>query len=272
MKPLIHFAHANGVPSLVYKKLFELLKDDFDVIYVPELGTDQRYPIDNQWRSLTQQVIDSIVRQANGRKVIGLGHSLGSVLTFQAALKRPELFEQVIMIDPPMLMGKDGFLFHWAKTLKLKIADKMSPAALSKRRRDHWETREQAAELLRNRGFYKTFDADCFQAYIDHALVEDKIRGGVELSIPKNAEVEIFRSNPSLWWLPQQKLHVPVEVLYAEQGPFLARGFPQMMKAKFAVEYQVISGGHMFPLEKPLETVQLLKDVIAKQRPHTLKM
>ena len=37
MKPLIHFAHANGVPSKVYQKLFVLLKDDYDVIYVPRL-------------------------------------------------------------------------------------------------------------------------------------------------------------------------------------------------------------------------------------------
>jgi hypothetical protein len=34
MKPLIHFAHANGVPSKVYQKLFALLQDDFDIIYV----------------------------------------------------------------------------------------------------------------------------------------------------------------------------------------------------------------------------------------------
>jgi Predicted hydrolases or acyltransferases (alpha/beta hydrolase superfamily) len=110
MKPLIHFAHANGVPSRVYQKLFDLLSDEYDVIYVPLLGPDKRYPIDNHWKSLTQQVIDSIVRQANGRKVIGLGHSLGSVLTFQAALQRPELFEQVLMIDPPMIMGKSLLL------------------------------------------------------------------------------------------------------------------------------------------------------------------
>ncbi|EKE22879.1 MAG: Hydrolase, partial [uncultured bacterium] len=96
MKPLIHFAHANGVPSKVYQKLFDELQDDYDIIYVPLLGRDKRYPVDNHWKSLTRQVIDSIVRQSQGRPVIGLGHSLGSVLTFQAALQRPELFSQMI--------------------------------------------------------------------------------------------------------------------------------------------------------------------------------
>ncbi|WP_180081165.1 MULTISPECIES: alpha/beta fold hydrolase [unclassified Acinetobacter] len=264
MKPLIHFAHANGVPSKVYQKLFDLLSDEYDVIYVPLLGPDKRYPIDNHWYSLTQQVIDSIVRQSQGRKVIGLGHSLGSVLTFQAALQRPELFEQILMIDPPMIMGKEALALHIAKILKLKMVDAMSPAGLSKRRRDHWESREQAAELLRPKGFYKNFDEDCFQAYIDYALMDDLERGGVELTISRDDEVQIFRTNPSLWWLPQAKPKIPVQLLIAEQGPFLPRKFPQMVEKKFGAPFKVISGSHMFPLEKPDETVEIIKMMLAE--------
>lgn len=264
MKPLIHFAHANGVPSKVYQKLFDLLSDEYDVIYVPLLGPDKRYPIDNHWHSLTQQVIDSIVRQSQGRKVIGLGHSLGSVLTFQAALQRPELFEQILMIDPPMIMGKEALALHIAKILKLKMVDTMSPAGLSKRRRDHWESREQAAELLRPKGFYKNFDEDCFQAYIDYALTDDLERGGVELTISRDDEVQIFRTNPSLWWLPQAKPKIPVQLLIAEQGPFLPRKFPQMVEKKFGAPFKVVSGSHMFPLEKPNETVEIIKKMLAE--------
>ena len=265
MKPLIHFAHANGVPSKVYQKLFDLLKDEYDIIYVPLLGPDKRYPIDNHWESLTNQVIDSIVRQAKGRPVIGLGHSLGSVLTFQAALKRPELFSQVIMLDPPLIMGKESFALHVAKLFKLKALDKMSPAGLSKRRRDHWESREQAAELLRPKGFYQHFEAACFQAYIDHALMDDPLRGGVELTIPKMDEVEIFRTNPSRWWLPQTKPKMPVHLVVAEQSPFLPRKFPQQVKKKFGVPFTVTPGGHMFPLERPVEVVKLVKELIQSQ-------
>ncbi len=72
----------------------------------PLLGPDKRYPIDNHWKSLTQQVIDSIVRQAHGRPVIGLVTFWVSVLTFQAALQRPELFSQMIMMDPPFDYGQ----------------------------------------------------------------------------------------------------------------------------------------------------------------------
>ena len=263
MKPLIHFAHANGVPAGVYRKLFAALTPEYDVISVPALGSDKRYPVDNHWRSLTQQVIDSIVRQAQGRPVIGIGHSLGGVLTFQAALKRPELFSQVIMLDPPMIMGKDCLFLHTAKTLgMINVLDKMSPAGLSKRRRDHWDSRNQAAELLGSRGFYADFDPDCFQDYIHYALKEDQVRGGVELTISKHDEVEIFRTNPSWWWLPQKQVPVPMHLIAASKGPFIERKYPQIVQKKFGVPFSLWEGGHMFPLEQPVALAKRIKDLI----------
>lgn len=262
MKPVIHFAHANGVPSKVYQKLFDQLKDEYDVIFVPVIGTDKRYPITHGWTHLVDQIIDSIVRQAKGRKVIGLGHSLGSVLTLMAAYRRPELFSQLIMLDPPLIIGKASLVFHLAKKFKPKLVDKITPAGLSVRRRDHWESREQAAELLGSRGFYQYFDPDCFKAYIDHALTNDPQRGGVTLTIPKDDEVAMFRTTPSMWWLPMPKPKVPVHLVVGSDSVFLKEKFPQVAKKKLGIPFSVIKGGHMFPLEYPFETVEKIKQLI----------
>ncbi len=261
-KPIIHFAHANGVPSKVYQKLFDLLADEYEIIYVPLIGPDKRYPISNHWPHLVDQIIDSIVQQARGRAVIGLGHSLGSVLTLMAAYKRPELFTQVIMLDPPLILGMHSFAFHMAKLLHPKTVDKITPAGLSNRRRDHWESRQQAGELLGTRGFYKDFDPDCFQAYLDHALVEDPARGGVTLTIPKADEVAIFRSNPSWWWLPMSKPKVPVDLVVGDQSAFLKQKFPQTAKRKLGIPFTITPGGHMFPLEHPAAVVGVIKQLI----------
>ncbi len=263
-KPLIHFAHANGVPSKVYTKLFDLLKDEYDVIYVPLLGPDRRYPIAQGWNELADQVVDSIVQQAQGRKVIGLGHSLGAVTTLKAAYKRPELFEQVIMLDPPLIVGKAAFAMFMAKIFKPKLIDKITPASLSLKRRDHWDSREQAAELLRPKGFYQHFDQDCFQAYIDYALTEDATRGGVELTISKYDEVEIFRTNSDSMWLPMPNPPVPSHLIIGDESPFFKQKFPQIIQKKLAIPFSVTSGGHMFPLEHPVKTVELVKKLIRK--------
>jgi len=263
-KPLIHFAHANGVPSKVYIKLFDLLKDEYDVIYVPLLGPDMRYPIDQGWKSLTDQVIDSIVQQSEGRKVIGLGHSLGAVLTFQASLKRPELFEKVIMLDPPLIVGKASFVMFLTKKFSPKLLDKMTPAGLSIKRRDHWDSKEQAAELLRSKGFYQDFDADCFDAYIQYALTNNPAQGGVSLTISKYDEVEIFRTNSDLYWLPMSKPKVKAQLIVGDKSPFLKQKFPQNIKKKFGIPFTITAGGHMFPLEHPVEVVELIKQIIKK--------
>ena len=262
MKPLIHFAHANGVPSKVYQKLFDQLKDQYDIIYVAEIGTDKRYPITHGWTYLVDQIIDSIVQQSQGRKVIGLGHSLGSVLTLMAAYRRPELFSQVIMLDPPFIIGKASFAFHLAKVFKPKLVDKITPAGLSVRRRDHWESREQAAELLGSRGFYQHFDADCFQAYIQHALTNDPLKGGVTLTIPKVDEVAMFRTTPSMWWLPMPKPKVSVHLVVGRESVFLKQKLPQVAQRKLGIPFSVVEGGHMFPLEHPTETVEKIKSLI----------
>lgn len=262
MKPLIHFAHANGVPSQVYQKLFDLLSDEYDVVYTEPLGTDKRYPIDEGWKSLTQQVVDSIVRQAAGRPVIGIGHSLGSVLTMQAAYARPELFNQVILLDPPLLVGKTALALALMKRLQPKKLDQLSPAALSKKRRDHWDSREQAALSLRPKGFYKDFDDDCFNAYIQHALTDDPIRGGVTLTIAKMDEVNIFRTNPSKYWQPIPEPSVPMHLVVGENSIFNEKGFPKRIQQKLGIPYSVFKGGHMFPLEHPVELVQYLKKLI----------
>lgn len=267
MKPLIHFAHANGIPSKVYQKFFDELSDEYDVVYLPQIGTDPKYPISNHWSHLVTQVIDSIEHQAQGRPVIAMGHSLGGLLSFMAAYRRPELMQQLILLDPPLINGFPSLGIHIAKLLSPKYVDKMTPAGISMFRRDHWDSREEAAEVLRPKGFFASFDQQCFDDYIRYGLMEDPIRGGVTLTIPKMAEVEIFRTNPSLFWLkPRQAPTVPVKLVVGQDSLFIKRGFPQRVKRMLGIEYIVHEGGHMFPLEHPLQVARLVKQLIVEDR------
>jgi len=264
-KTLIHFGHANGLPAQVYTKLFDLLADDYHVIYPScSLGTSPEFPVDKDWSNLADQIIQSIEQQANGHQVIGIGHSLGAVSTLLASFKRPDLFKQVILLDPPLIMGFASFAFDIAKRFFPKKVDQMTPAKLSLKRRDHWESRQQAFDLLHSKKLYQAFDPACFQAYIDYGLVEDVVNGGVTLTIPKAIEVEIFRSGPSYWWLPHKKPEMPVHMIAGSESPFLKQKFPQIAKKKLGIPYTVFNGGHMFPLEHPVEIVDLIRDLIKK--------
>lgn len=265
MKPLIHFAHANGIPSATYVSLRQALAKDFDLIDIPTIGIDERYPVTNHWPYLVNQLIDSITLQAQGRPVIGVGHSLGGALTLMAARKKPALFSQVIMLDPPLVLGAFAFVVHLTKALSTPLTDRLSPAGRSLKRRDHWDSRQTAAQALRTRGMFKSFAQPDFDAYIRHGLREDDIRGGVTLTIPKMVEVEIFRTNPSWGWLPQRPPQVPTALIVGRDSEFLKMRLPQTIQSKLNIPYSVVDGGHMFPLQHPIETAQAIKQRISLQ-------
>ncbi|WP_201555256.1 alpha/beta fold hydrolase [Psychrobacter sp. 72-O-c] len=275
-KPVIHFAHANGMPSAVYQPLFEGLEAFFTIEYIPMLGDNPNYPVDDHWRSLTQQIIDSVkhtCEQHGVTQVVAIGHSLGGLCTLQALYRAPKYFSQAVLLDPPWLYGKTSFIWHLAKTadrlplMNNRLMDKLSPAGVSKNRRDVWDSREDAYDKLRHKGFFKSFDERSFQGYIEHGLHE-RADGKVTLAIPKASEVAVFRTNPSLYWLiPNRGPKPPVTLIIGEGSLFLKRKFPQQIKARLGINYQTHEGGHMFPLEYPDSVSADVLDLIKQQLP-----
>ena len=87
MKTALHFTHANGIPAHSYQQFFKHFKDDFELKAIPMIAMDAQYPINHDWRYLVDQIIDDIEQQFDGRKVVGLGHSFGSLLTLMSAYK-----------------------------------------------------------------------------------------------------------------------------------------------------------------------------------------
>ncbi len=270
-KPVVHFAHANGIPSQVYTPIFAILEAYFTVEYIAVLGFDaaghERYPVDNHWKALTQQVLDSVQQAYDKHQVpiIGLGHSLGALCTLQAIYRQPQLFAQAVLMDPPMIYGTHNFLWHAAKMLSLKMVDKISPAGISQHRRDEWDSREQATALLRDKSLFKAFDSRTFAAYIEHGL-RDTSDGKVTLTMPKKNEVAVFRTNPSLFWLrPNRPPKKAVTLLIGEDSQFQQRRFPQKILKRLSIPYKLHPGGHMFPLEHPDSVAKLIIDTVMQQ-------
>ncbi len=273
-KPVIHFAHANGMPSAVYAPFFEPLTEFFTIEYIAMLGATPDYPVDDHWHSLTQQIIDSVKHTCNKHsvtQVVGVGHSLGAMCTLQALYKAPERFSQAVLMDPPWIYGKVSLLWHLAKTvdrlplMNNRLMDKLSPAGVSKHRRDVWDSRQDAYEKMRHKGFFKNFDERSFQGYIDHGLHE-RADGKVTLAIPKASEVAVFRTNPSWYWLaPNRAPKPPVTLIIGEDSLFLKRRFPQQVKSRLGIPYETHAGGHMFPLEHPKSVALQVLKLIEKQ-------
>lgn len=259
MKDLIHFAHGNGFPSLCYKQFLTALTPDYRYCYIDKVGHNPAYPVKENWDLLADEILESIKSQAD-QPVIAVGHSLGGVLSFLAALKEPELFKQVIMLDSPLIGGFKSTLVRLAKALG--FIDKVTPAARTKGRRQSWNNREELVQYLKSRPLFKNFDPLCLLDYIDYGLIKEGER--YHLRFDRDIEYSIYRTIPHI--LPQLKgqLKIPTTMIYGNQSNVSTVSDRQYMEKEFAIPSVKIAGTHLFPFENPKAAARKVIEVIGQ--------
>lgn len=259
---MLHFAHANGFPAGSYRQLLTALGAHYQVLAIEKLGHDPRYPVNDNWRNPVRELRDYLRAHANG-PVIGVGHSFGGVVTFRCAHQYPELFRAVIMLDPPMVNGVGAGMFMFAKALGL--VDRITPAGQSKGRRETWPSRAEAGQQLRPKALFRGFDEACFQDYLAAGLEEAD--GGVRLAFRNEVELAVFRNGPHDSWRYRTPLRVPGALVTATQGSVIAAPVVQRLVPQHHLLYRRAKGSHMFPLEHPLVTAELIHQLV-----HELKV
>jgi pimeloyl-ACP methyl ester carboxylesterase len=252
----IQFSHANGIPAAVYAGF--LSEFSAHQVHAIPVSGEGKHKIRHSWRPLAQELIETIEARQQG-PVIGIGHSLGAVSTFWAAIERPDLFEQVYLLEPPLFDFRIRFLS--SLTRLIGIQDRVVPIIKQAgRRRDHFDSREAAAEYWQGKRFFKYFHPQAFADYVAHGLVEDPA-GGVRLRISKAQEARIFASSP--FRIGPAQLSMPSYYLHASKGVLPLKTI-QAHQTRFSnTTFVPVEGGHMFPLEQPVEIAQLISQLIA---------
>jgi len=251
---IIQFSHANGFPAKTYLSFFKHFPEH-DFQYVNAFGIGD-YRIRSNWYPLIDELIASV--EAHGHKpVIGMGHSLGSVLTYWAAKRRPDLFSQVIMMDPPYLPAYVRFLLATLGPIGL-MKHLLPISKKASKRKDHFQSREEAFDYWRPKKLFDNFSPESFQDYVDHTLVSDP-KGGLRLLIPKDLEAKIF--SLTAWKMGQPHPHVPVYWLVPEQGVVPPETIEKHKENFPDITFISVKGSHMFPLEYPRETAELVKGI-----------
>ncbi len=275
-KPVLHFVHANGFPAKVYTPLFELWQTVFSVEAIELFGTDKNYPIDRHWQSLTTQVLDSIEQtcQKHGvNKLVAVGHSVGAMTILQAISTDPTHISQSVLLDPALLMGKNSLSYFMAELSSKPLSklgkapyfllDKLSPAGKSKFRKDHFASRQAIVDNLRHKSLFKAFNEQCFNLYVDHGFVSGQ--DGFSLAIPKRQEIAIFRTMPSLYWIKSPTLYRPSTIIAGTNSYFSHIGSYQKANKRWGIAVIDTAGSHIFPLEHPTVTANLVLGTIYQQ-------
>src|SRR5688572_28125983 len=132
--PELHFAVANGYPAPAYQRLLAALSADYHVqAMVPRpLWAGSRPETLKNWEPLVEDLIQYL-DERGARGWVGVGHSLGAVVSAAAALRRPELFRALVLIEPVFLRPSLLALYGWFQ--RLGLAGRVHPLVPGARRR-----------------------------------------------------------------------------------------------------------------------------------------
>jgi len=263
-KILINFVHANGFPAGSYQTLFNYLPEQYQVISHEKYGHDENYPVENNWQPLVDELINFVKQQLDihqQEQVINVGHSFGGVISFIAACQQPKLFKGLIMLDPPVVTGGTAIAMKFIK--KTRLIDKFSPSGKAKIRRTQWPLGTDIAKLFARRQLFKNFDERCLADYVNHGIVEQNKQ--LELVFSAQVEADIFRNLAENLSSYKNQLKVPSSLIYADQTDVCPHSFfKKFAKLNKKIHVSTTSGGHMFPLEQPEATAQIISSIIEK--------
>ncbi len=255
MKDIIHFSHANGFPASTYQRIFAELADDYELRYIERIGHDPHFPVTRGWPCLVEQLLNDIGR-AYQRPVWLVGHSLGGYLSLMAALKQPHWVRGVIMLDSPLLSGwRSGVLraTQWAG-----FDDHLSAAAATRNRRIHWTSRDEAWRHFHAKAAFARWDQRMLSDYIDYGIPQISEDGGRRLAFDRQVEYRIYKTLP--FTLGVQPTHgLPVGFLGGTRSREVRHIGLAATRRVTQERIEWLDGSHLFPMEKPLETVRALR-------------
>lgn len=264
--PLLHFAHANGLPPEAYRPLLEPLTTDFTVV------TSEARPMWSDgdpgevasWTALVHDLRHAL-DEHDVAGALGVGHSLGSVLSILAQAEDPGLFRGLVLIDPVLFTGLRSLV--WGATKALGLADLLPLVHVARRRRDHWPDRAAVARSWRGKPVFASWQDDAFEAYVEAAVEPDETSGGVRLRYPRVWEARIFELTPSRLWPRLKPVTVSVLAIRGERSDtFLAGAARRLRRTVPSAEVITLAGAsHFVPQEQPAEVVALIRDFVARR-------
>ena len=258
-KEIIHFAHANGFPAKTYSKLFSFLEDDYKINYLARHAHNPKFPVTDGWERLRDELYEELEKRYT-EPIIGIGHSLGGILHLLVAAANPELYKQIILLDAPIIsrLSSSGLRFLKATNL----IDRYTPAKITRFRRNLWRSRPEIFEHFKTKPKFDKFDEDVLRDYAEHATFETE--KGFELFFKPSVEAKIYQTLPHNLPKLKGKLKVPTAYVAgtdSREGRLAGLSF---MKKHFPFDFYSVAGSHLFPLERPRETAQIIRKIISK--------
>ena len=262
-KPSILFLHATGFHSRLWDQIAAQLTDHH--IIAPDLrghGQSTKLSI-NHWSILSQD-ISELIRTLELKTVIGVGHSVGGHVLIESAVRLPDIFRHLLLLDP--VVGSPEFYSHAPKRVPENF---LKP--ILQRKRD-FQSVEEMIDRFHNRRPYSLFKEEILKDYCTHGL--KKSDDGLTLACPPEIEASFYASNASNTKILDYAKSVarPVTIVRAKSNEqakeFGFEGSPTWpgLAGVFvnSTDLQFKELSHFIPMQAPDLCLQLIDDILLK--------
>ncbi|ACL25394.1 alpha/beta fold hydrolase [Chloroflexus aggregans] len=259
---LIHIAPANGFPPEAYVPLAAGLAPLGRIIgYRPRpLRVDGDAEPGGTWRDLAAELITDLQAVAS-QPVIGIGHSLGGILTLYAAVARPDLFQGLVLIDPVLFRRRLQVLIWLLRKSGQGYRFPLAQGAL--RRRDHFASIDEARQRWQGRGVFADFTPDALEGYLNGGLRPHG--NGYTLAWPKRWESHIFASSPIDAWRDLRRLQRPLLIVRGTRSELITDSvWKRLQRVVPHAALAEVEAGHMVPMERPADVTAIVADWVQR--------
>ncbi len=271
---LIVFSHGNSFPGGTYSVLFRSLRArGFTVRAIDRFGHDPRYPVTSNWPHLVQQLADfaSAEIERHGQPAWLVGHSLGGFVSLMCAAKHPQLgghsVAGVVMLDSPVLGGWRAKAVALAKHTQL--VGSVSPGKISRARRHQWPNADEALAHFQHKKAFARWDPQVLRDYIEHGTEDADTPKGRQrvLRFDRDIETAIYNTLPHNLdrLLRRHPLQCPVAFVggtHSEEMRQVGMTMTRKVVGPHPERLRLIEGSHLFPMEKPQETAELVAQLL----------
>ena len=258
----LHFLHANGYPPACYNPLLELLTTQYHVfgMLLRPLWPDSKLDELKDWHPLSEDLLQFLSTRKS-KPAIGVGHSIGGIVTLRAALRDPQKFSLLVLLDPVLFPPYFILMWNVLRILGLgRLTHPMIPGALKRRR--EFDDLELVYRGYRTRLIFRYLSDADLRIYIK-GITKPKADGGYTLAYTPEWESHIYYTG--VWrdmdlWRGLKYLRVPTLIIRGAESNTFWEQSARLVRRK-QPKIQVISlqkTTHLLPLERPTDVFNMM--------------
>jgi pimeloyl-ACP methyl ester carboxylesterase len=260
----LHFLHANGYPPGCYKPLLELLKREYHVfgMLLRPLWPDSNPDDIKDWNPFSDDLLRFLSSQET-TPVIGVGHSIGAIVTLRAALRDSSKFWALVLIDPVLFPPRR--LISWNFIRAVGLGHRLHPMiAGSLKRRRTFDDLNTVFRGYRNREVFRYMSDENLRIYIE-GITQPK-DGGYELVFSPKWETHIYFTGLRDFdiWRDLPRLKVPTLFIRgAETHTFWEEAARLVKRKQPRAKVETLdSSTHLLPLERPKAVFDIIQSFL----------